>query len=219
MTFTAADTSSTDRKPYIRKAYHLKSPKWKDCDNTCDRSDIFSNLKNKRDLGKDNQTGNLLTLQLNGSSQENLSYTGLSKGSPTGSVECTELHLRNLQTHSLIDLYFPQVSPDLENGVLTTEIIKEEDDRKIKPDNHSSMLGLECVYQIRVSSKEQPSMNLRRQSTKNRPLTARLLDFDKWTFVLKESTLSFSSSFVKLRSRWSLELNEAPALPEVEERS
>lgn len=102
-----------------------------------------------------------------GSSQEKLSYTGSSKGSPTGSVECTEPHLRHLQSHSLIDLNLPQVSPDLENAVLTTEIIKEEDERILKPDDHCPLPS---------TSGEQPNPNLHRHSTRNRPLTAKALE-------------------------------------------
>ncbi|KAL2464139.1 uncharacterized protein Fot_52095 [Forsythia ovata] len=107
-----------------------------------------------------------------GSSQEKLSFTGSSKGSPTGSVECTEPHLRNLQTHSLIDLNLPQVSPDFENGVLTTEIIKEEEDQTLKPDDHCPPKS----SAVEANSDEQPSMNLRRHSTRNRPLTAKALE-------------------------------------------
>ncbi|CAI9779762.1 unnamed protein product [Fraxinus pennsylvanica] len=106
------------------------------------------------------------------SSQEKLSYTGSSKGSPSGSVECTEPHPRHLQSHSLIDLNLPQVSPDLENAVLTTEILKEEDDQILKPDDHCPLKS----SIVEGNSGEQPNPNLQRHSTRNRPLTAKALE-------------------------------------------
>ncbi|KAL2506900.1 hypothetical protein Adt_22521 [Abeliophyllum distichum] len=99
-----------------------------------------------------------------GSSQDKLSSTSSPKGSPIGSVECTlnsnidaaEAPLENPQTQTLIDLNFPQVPPDMENGFLATE-----------SQNSSA---------IEASYEQQPSMNMRRHSTRNRPPTTRALE-------------------------------------------
>ncbi|CAI9762621.1 unnamed protein product [Fraxinus pennsylvanica] len=99
-----------------------------------------------------------------GSSQDKLSSTSSPKGSPIGSVECTpnanidaaEAPLENPQSQTLIDLNFPQVPMDMENGFLATE-----------SQNPSA---------IEASYDQQPSMNMPRHSTRNRPPTTRALE-------------------------------------------
>lgn len=93
-----------------------------------------------------------------------MSSTSSSKGSPIGSVEGTpnrnidaaEAPVENPQTQTLIDLSFPQVPPDLENGFLATE------------SKNSS--AIESSYE------QKPSMNIRRHSTRNWPPTVRALE-------------------------------------------
>ncbi|CAI9776804.1 unnamed protein product [Fraxinus pennsylvanica] len=117
-----------------------------------------------------------------GSSHDKWSSTISPKGSPIGSVECTpnrnvdaaEAPLENPQTQISIDLNFPQVPPDLENGFLATE-----------SQNSSA---------TEASYKQKPNMNMRRHSTRNRPPTIRALEALANGFLTANRRRSKSSS-------------------------
>ncbi|KAI3459277.1 hypothetical protein Pfo_015940 [Paulownia fortunei] len=111
--------------------------------------------------------------------QDKLSSTSSSKGSPSESMECatisnihaTEPSLENPQTRLLIDLNLP-ASPEFENGVLATDLSKEQDNQSPEPENHS----LPNFSDIEARSEQHSNVNTQRHSTRNRPPTTRALE-------------------------------------------
>ncbi|XP_073132765.1 uncharacterized protein [Henckelia pumila] len=116
-----------------------------------------------------------------GPCQNKLASTASPNDSATENVECnphttsirsTEFALVNPHSQTLIDLNLPQVFPDLENGVFTTESSKEQDSCIHKTDDQP----LPKVSPIQATSEQQSTMNSLRHGTRNRPPTTKALE-------------------------------------------
>ncbi|XP_073275923.1 uncharacterized protein [Primulina huaijiensis] len=106
------------------------------------------------------------TASPNGSANENVECN------PNTSVHSTEFALVNPHSQTLIDLNLPQVFPDLENGVFTTESSKEQDNCIHKTDEQR----LPKVSLIQATSEQQSTVNSLRHGTRNRPPTTKALE-------------------------------------------
>ncbi|PSR92615.1 hypothetical protein CEY00_Acc27213 [Actinidia chinensis var. chinensis] len=111
-----------------------------------------------------------------GSSQKWFSSTSSSKGSTIGSSEGISCDTNfgahdKPHTRPLIDLNWPQVSPDfVENGEVSVGLRDMHEKEMNKPENSTAA---EPFADVPFS---EPNMNSRRHSTRNRPLTARALE-------------------------------------------
>ncbi|XP_073277638.1 uncharacterized protein [Primulina huaijiensis] len=112
--------------------------------------------------------------------QNKLASTGSPNDSAAENVECnlntsihaTEFAQVNPRSQTLIDLNIPQVFPDLENGIITTESSKKQDNGILKTDDQS----LPKVSPIQPTSEQQSTMNSLRHGTRNRPPTTKALE-------------------------------------------
>ncbi|KAK4388456.1 hypothetical protein Sango_2452200 [Sesamum angolense] len=106
--------------------------------------------------------------------------TSSSKGSPHESIECnpvSSIHAKeaspeNPRTPFLIDLNLPQLSPEIEDYSVATDLRIDQNDESIKPENHCLPKSSDIE-----AGKEQPStVNPLRHGTRNRPPTTRALE-------------------------------------------
>ncbi|XP_027350782.1 uncharacterized protein LOC113861890 isoform X2 [Abrus precatorius] len=129
---------------------------------------------------------------------ENVSFSSyLAKGSPNlsdeGRVTDTENHLsgevsaENSQTRMLIDLNFPQVSPELgiEMEIPSSVVILQNDNQCANAlSSPSERTQFNVTQEFPDGNKEQQSINNnRRQSTRNRPLTTKALEALEYRFL------------------------------------
>ncbi|GFY85102.1 hypothetical protein Acr_03g0018760 [Actinidia rufa] len=111
-----------------------------------------------------------------GSSQKWFSSVSSSKGSPIGSSEGISCDANfaghdKPQARPLIDLNWPQVSPDfVENGEVSMGLRDAHENETSKLENSTAPEPSADVPFL------EPNMNSRRHSTRNRPLTARALE-------------------------------------------
>ncbi|KAA8527467.1 hypothetical protein F0562_034818 [Nyssa sinensis] len=138
--------------------------------------------KEKRGCCSDTRDSSENSLSQMGSSPKRLSSTSSSKGSPiesSGGIFCAttfgaEHPYEKPQPRTLIDLNLPHVPPDFETGeAFMMELRGVQDDQTKKQQDNST--ALETSIGV-ASSEQQPNMNSRRQSTRNRPPTARVLE-------------------------------------------
>ncbi|KAG6394791.1 hypothetical protein SASPL_145381 [Salvia splendens] len=94
--------------------------------------------------------------------QDKLSSASSSKGSPSESTEFPQPQL-------LIDLNLPHVPLEIENNVLTPNLLYNQ---LVQPDSH----GLPAPSPVEASSEQQCVANTRRLSTRYRPPTTRALE-------------------------------------------
>ncbi|KAL0318199.1 UNVERIFIED_CONTAM: hypothetical protein Scaly_2855500 [Sesamum calycinum] len=106
--------------------------------------------------------------------------TSSSKGSLHESIECnpvSSIHAKeaspeNPRTPFLIDLNLPQLSPEIEDYSVATDLRIDQNDESIKPENHCLPKSSDIE-----AGKEQPStVNPLRHGTRNRPPTTRALE-------------------------------------------
>lgn len=129
----------------------------------------------------DSHNPNNRALSQVGSSQDRLSSTSSSKGSPPDNIvgasdygyHGPEHPQDDLQSRTLIDLNLPQLPIDFENGVFTTDSTNKQDDMISK--QHDDLYAQKTSVDM-TTSEQQTMMNSRRQSTRNRPPTARALE-------------------------------------------
>ncbi|XP_020212095.1 uncharacterized protein LOC109796735 [Cajanus cajan] len=127
---------------------------------------------------------------------ENLSFPSyLAKGSPNVSNEgsVTENHpvgevsAENSETRMLIDLNFPEVSPDLglEMEIPSSMVILQNDNQCANTSSSpSEITQFNATQEFPDGSKEQQSiLGNRRQSTRNRPLTTKALEALEYRFI------------------------------------
>ncbi|KAL1832549.1 hypothetical protein ACET3Z_002200 [Daucus carota] len=125
----------------------------------------------------DNHDPNVKALEVVGSSQDRLSFTISPKGSSPQSTE--DAHNddshgpENPQSRPLIDLNLPQQPVEFEDGIFMTDstIMQNDITSKQRDDLCAAKTSAD------ISLPEQPvNINSRRQSTRNRPPTARALE-------------------------------------------
>ncbi|RDX92852.1 hypothetical protein CR513_24961, partial [Mucuna pruriens] len=127
---------------------------------------------------------------------ENLSFPSYpAKGSPNMSNEgsVTEKHLvgevsaENSETRMLIDLNFPQVSPELglEMEIPSSMVILQNDNQCANTlPSPSEVIQFNATREFPDGNKEQQSILVnRRQSTRNRPLTTKALEALEYRFI------------------------------------
>ncbi|KAK7303839.1 hypothetical protein RJT34_14756 [Clitoria ternatea] len=125
---------------------------------------------------------------------ENLSLPSyLSKGSPTVSNDVHENHqvgevsAENSEPRMLIDLNYPQVSPELgiEMAIPSSTVILQNDNQCTNTLSSASEITLFNVTQeFPDDNKEEKSINAnRRQSTRHRPLTTKALEALEYRFL------------------------------------
>ncbi|KAF8387806.1 hypothetical protein HHK36_026464 [Tetracentron sinense] len=108
-----------------------------------------------------------------------------SEGIFSGNCFGTEVSHEKPQLRTLIDLNLPHVPPDIETSEpFIMEVADSQDDQSQEgtpfPSETSQLPGdpdaLRTSNGVAVSAEQQPIMNARRQSTRNRPLTTRALE-------------------------------------------
>ncbi|KAL0367701.1 UNVERIFIED_CONTAM: hypothetical protein Sradi_3660200 [Sesamum radiatum] len=112
--------------------------------------------------------------------QDKLLSTSSSKGSPHESIECNPVssshakgpYPENPRTPFLIDLNLPQLSPELEDYSVATDLRIDQNDGSIKPENHC----LPKSSDIEAGTEQPSTVNPLRHSTRNRPPTTRALE-------------------------------------------
>uniref|UniRef100_A0A5B6ZQA5 SANT domain-containing protein n=1 Tax=Davidia involucrata TaxID=16924 RepID=A0A5B6ZQA5_DAVIN len=136
----------------------------------------------KRSCCSDTLDSSENSLSQMGSSPKKVSSTSSSKGSPTesrGGIFCdttfgAEHPYEKPQPRTLIDLNLPHVPPDFETGeACMMELREGQGDQTRKQQDNSA--AVETSVGV-ASSEQQPNMNSRRQSTRNRPPTVRALE-------------------------------------------
>ncbi|KAL0434522.1 UNVERIFIED_CONTAM: hypothetical protein Slati_2786500 [Sesamum latifolium] len=112
--------------------------------------------------------------------QDKLLSTSSSKGSPHESIECnpvSSVHAKktlpeNPRTPFLIDLNLPQLSPEIEDYSVATDLRIDQNDGSIKPENHC----LPKSSDIEAGTEQPSTVNPLRHGTRNRPPTTRALE-------------------------------------------
>ncbi|KAJ8565984.1 hypothetical protein K7X08_008560 [Anisodus acutangulus] len=116
------------------------------------------------------------------SSEDKVSSSNSSKSSPSQSAECAsaDRHVSKLpdkepQTREMIDLNEPQVPVDSEFEILMPALTEDQNGNNMKnPDDVSG--ELKTMRHSASMDQQQPSLNSRRHSTRNRPPTTRALE-------------------------------------------
>lgn len=176
--------------PYITEMQKLRACNHGEF-NHCTES---TSVERKFDLNEPISPSNLLEAS-DGMDLENLSLPSyLAKGSLNMSNEgsVTENHLvgevsaENSETRMLIDLNFPQVSPDLglEMQVPSSMVTPQNDNPCANTLSSSEITQFNATQEFLDGDKEQQSILVnRRQSTRNRPLTTKALEALEYRFI------------------------------------
>ncbi|KAL2244136.1 uncharacterized protein LOC105156897 [Sesamum indicum] len=119
-------------------------------------------------------------LSSSSSKGDKLLPTSSSKGSPHESIKCnpvSSIHAKepspeNTRTPFLIDLNLPQLSPEIEDYSVATDMRMDQNDGSIKPENHCLSKSSDIEAGMELPS----TVNPLRHSTRNRPPTTRALE-------------------------------------------
>ncbi|KAM3323896.1 putative protein isoform X1 [Capsicum chacoense] len=115
------------------------------------------------------------------SSEDKVSSSNSSKSSPSQSAECASADGHGLKlpdaerkTRTMIDLNEPQVPADSEFEILMPALMEDKSGNMKSPDDVSG--ELKTLTHSASMEQQQPSLNSRRHSTRNRPPTTRVLE-------------------------------------------
>ncbi|XP_059280657.1 uncharacterized protein LOC132034353 [Lycium ferocissimum] len=144
----------------------------------CSRASVLVNSLMEKGMGHPSSSNDNIPIA---SSEDKVSSSNSSKSSPSQSAECAsaDRHVSKLpdeepQTREMIDLNEPQVPVDSEFEILMPALTEDRSGNMKSPDDVCG--ELKTSTHSASMEQQQPSLNSRRHSTRNRPPTTRALE-------------------------------------------